>query len=344
MSYPLNSVLLVMKPNKVDLENKDEVARLDSLLDSPEWAAEEKIDGCHYSIINSQFFSTRISKGKEIPVEKTDNYPHLVAILDRLDLPNLVLDGEIFITGKTSQYVTRVTGSGKENAISFQEQNGYVKYKLFDILRTPKGTWLNNVVYFKRREMLEHFFYKILDPLQKEMGCSYFELVDSVTENKREYVDDLLARGLEGAVLKKLSSTYIFGKKPKWQWMKLKKNDETDCVIMGFDEPTRIYTGANTYNWPFWEDDVPVTKLHAKKWIGAVVVGQYDTEGVLQKRASVSGLDESIREDMSRNPDKYLGRVCKITFMEYTEDGNLRHPMWQGLHEDKNPEECVWGE
>jgi len=330
-----------MKPNKVDDKKPQELERLDSLLDSPEYAGEEKIDGCHYNMIDCRFFSTRIAKGKDIPVEKTGNFPHLTQLLDSLNFPNLVLDGEIFIPGETSQYVTRATGAGSEKAIAFQKENGWVKYKLFDILRTPRGTWLNKIPYIKRREFLERFFHEILDPLQKELGVDYFELVDMSVDNKREMLEKIYASGGEGMVLKKLDSRYMFGKNPKWVWMKHKKKDELDAVIMGYDPPKRVYKGKRIMEWLYWEEAVPVTKFYALEWIGAVRVGQYDDTGELRYIASISGLTESLRKQLSEDGDEYIGTVVKVGFMEYTDDGNLRHPQWKGFHPDKNPEECI---
>jgi ATP-dependent DNA ligase len=162
----------------------------------------------------------------------------------------------------------------------------------------------------------------------------------------REYVQELLDSGLEGGVLKRLDSQYIMGKKPMWQWMKIKQEDDTDLVVMGFDPATRIYTGKNLANWEYWEEDpsgemVPVTKLHARGWIGAIVLGAY-VDGKLTRICTASGIDDSTRRDMSENPNKYIGKVARINFMEKTADGFPRHPNFVNMHEGKRPDECIW--
>lgn len=348
-SYPLQKVLKVMKPNKFDLDNPKHKQRLEEMLDDTfEWGAEEKIDGCHYTSINGRFFSTRISSGKEIPVEKTANFPHITNIINALNMPNLILDGEITIPGKTSQYVTRVTGASPDTAVAFQRDNDdWVQYKIFDILRMPNGQWLNNIPYYRRRKLLEQL-------LNEYLRSDYITMTTMKVEGKREFLNHIYDYGGEGIVLKKLNGLYVFDKTPMWNQMKVKKEDEADVVVMDFLPPNEHYTGKKFETHPYWMnaagektsspvDDsfYPVTKYYYYGWIGSVVIGQYK-DGILVKRGSSSGMDEETRKDMTFNPEKYIGRVAKIKYMEKTEDDNYRHPKWIGIHADKNPKECIY--
>lgn len=326
----------VMKPNKVAKDNEKAKKKLDSLLDSPEYAMEEKIDGCHYKMIGHRFFSIE-------NVEKTDNFPHLRDFFKQLGMANLILDGEINYPGKTAQYCVHVTGALPSGAKHFQDMNGYVHFTIFDILRTPKGNWTINNTYRERRKMLEYFYNTFVKDTEME---KYIHLVEVRYTNKREYVQSLLDAGLEGGVLKHLDSLYVMGKKPMWQWMKIKQEDDTDLVIMGFEAPKRIYEGKNLENWPYWEDDpvqgkVPVTEFHYKGWIGSVILGAY-VDGVLTRICTASGMSKEVRRQMSENPESFVGRVARVTFMEKTTDGYPRHPNLKNLHEGKLPEECTW--
>lgn len=325
----------IMKPNKAKKDDKKANAKLDALLDDPGYAAEEKIDGCHYKMLGHRFFSTE-------NVEKTNNYPHLVDFFMKLGMSNLILDGEIFYPGKTAQYATHVTGTLPDGAKHFQEQNGYIHYMIFDILRTPKGNWMIRNTYKERRKLLTYFYDTFIKGTEMEQ---YIHLVNVEYENKREYVESLLAEGKEGAVLKRLDSIYYMGKKPMWQWMKIKQDDETDLVVMGFEPATKIYTGKNLSTWPHWEEIngemQPVTKNYVNGWIGAVVLGAY-VNGTLTRICTASGMKESVRQDMTENPEKYMGKVAKVTFMEKTTDGYPRHPNFVMMHEGKLSTECIW--
>lgn len=324
-----------MKPATVDDTDEKQMDKLHKLLLSPDYDAEEKIDGCHYMTFGCRLFSTE-------GVEKTNNYPHLRDFFVHLQMPNLIIDGEINFPDKTSQYVTRVTGAAPDQACSFQESNGYVHYTIWDILRTPKGTWLINQPYRERRAILEQFYAQFIKGTSLE---SYIHLVDRRTNGKKEFFEELIAAGHEGVVLKKVDSIYIMGKKPKWQWMKLKQQDEADFFISGYEPPKAEYGGKNIADWPYWKDVdgemKPVTKFYYMNWIGALELSAY-VNGKPTVVCTCSGLTESMRESISKNKQAFLGRVCKVTFMEKTEAGYPRHPRFTQFHESKRAEECTW--
>lgn len=325
----------VMKPASVQKGNINALAKLDSLLDSVDYAMEEKLDGCHYKMIACRFFS----KDNK---EKTDNFGHLRDFFMQFGAVNLILDGEIHYPNKTSQFAVRVTGALPETAEKFQLTNGYIHYTIFDMMRTPKGTWIINQPYKERRKILEAFYEQCIKGTWIE---PYVHLSEVRHEHKRAYLDELLSAGKEGGVLKHLNSKYIMGKKPMWQWMKMKQNDSADLVVMGFDPPKKEYSGTSFDSWPYWEDNagirIPVTKPYHMGWIGAIKLGAY-VDGQLQQICTVSGMKEEERQHMSDNKDRYLGKVVRIDFMERTEAGFPRHPVFVNLHEDKTPEECTW--
>ena len=325
----------VMKPATVDDDNEKHMVKLQQLLMSPEYAAEEKIDGCHYLTFGCRFFSTE-------GVEKTDNYPHLRDFFLHMQFPNIILDGEVNYPGKTSQFCTRVTGSGSDVAIANQNKYGPIHYTLWDILRTPKGTWLLDQPYKKRREILEHFYNSYI---KGSSLAQYIHLVDRRESGKKEFYEEIIASGREGVVLKRLDSFYIMGKKPMWQWVKLKQKDTADLFISGFEDPKIEYTGKNFQDWPYWRDVkgelIPVTKYYYNNWIGALELSAI-VDGTPTKICTCSGINEDLRAEISKNPSDYLNRVVKISYMEATEAGYPRHPRFEGFHESKLAHECDW--
>jgi len=334
--YSLVSKIGVMKPSHIKEDNLKHQMRLADMLKSPDYGAEDKIDGCHYTMISGLFFSTE-------KVEKTDNFPHLRDFFISLNMPNLLIDGEINYPGRTSQYCTHVTGSDPSTAATFQQSNdGPIHYTMFDILRTPKGTWLLKEPYHARRRILQHFY----DTFIKNTPIAQFiHLTQLEVDNKQEFLDNILSQGLEGIILKKLDSYYHMGKKPMWQWTKIKQKDETDLIITGFEAPTKEYSGTDFDNWPYWRDEngvmLPVSKPFYNNWIGAIVLSAY-VNGVLTRICTSSGMDEVTRKDMSDNGDNYLGKVARIGYMERTDAGNPRHPKFIDMHPGKSPEACIW--
>lgn len=325
----------VMKPSSAGKDNLRDQVKLDKLLDDRNYAAEEKYDGCRYKCANARFFS-------KDNVEKTANVPHLVQFFKLLKMPNLFLDGELWYPGKTSQFCTRVTGAAASTALSFQQEYEPIHYVVYDILRLPNGEWLTNRTYSQRRKLLETFF----DTYVKNTPMEQFlHLSSRCVEDKRTFLESILSEGKEGVVLKRLDSVYHMGKKPKWEWMKIKQNDEADLFISGFEEPTREYTGGNITQWPYWREvngiSVPVTKLFYMNWIGAIELSAF-VDGVPKKICTVSGMDERIRAQISQDANSYLGKVVRVSYMERTEAGYPRHPAFVSFHETKTSSECTW--
>jgi ATP-dependent DNA ligase len=213
---------------------------------------------------------------------------------------------------------------------------------MWDILRTPKGSWMFKVPYRQRRLWLEQFYNICVKGTAME---EFIHITDIRYDNKKEYFESLIASGKEGVVLKDLNSFYIMGKKPMWQWMKLKQKDEADLILTGYKEPKVDYNGKNIESWQYWReiDGIlrPVTKDYYMGWIGALELSAY-INGTLTFVCYSSGLNENQKAMIKANADKYIGKVCKITYMEKTEKGVPRHPRFEMFHESKLPTECTW--
>jgi ATP-dependent DNA ligase len=128
-------------------------------------------------------------------------------------------------------------------------------------------------------------------------------------------------------------------------WMKIKAYDTEDLFISGY-EPAKIDTSTTDFdNWPYWKDVAgerkPVSKFYYFDWIGAIELSAY-VKGKQMKICTCSGFDEALRKQISENPDAYLNKVIKVSFMERTDAGYPRHPRFEGFHESKTASECEW--
>ncbi len=187
MNYPLAEIFLPMGAKEV----KDE-AKMEALWDDPAYIAEEKYDGSRYVSVGSRMFSRRVSDVTGFPVEKTENVPHIVDILSKY--PNLILDGEVYYPGMTSNEVTSIMGASADKArwrqgfgefqapflvgskgkwrmdesqdwvdvpkkeVEYLLENPDRKpllYVAFDIIRDFDGTWLTDLPWKERRTKLD---------------------------------------------------------------------------------------------------------------------------------------------------------------------------------------------
>lgn len=332
--YPFRTVLEVMKPNSIDKNNPNAVKRLEACFASSEYIVEEKIDGHHYLCIAGRFFSTHIGTNTGWPVEKTDNFPHLAEAFFTAGLGFVILDGEINYPGKKSQDVSAASNSGVEKAILYQEKHGWVKYTVYDILRAANGEWLVHKPWRQRREYLEAVGAKLAK------YTPHVIVNPVVFDKKREFVDQLLEVGKEGGVLKSVSGLYILGERPAWNQIKVKQELEDDVVLMGSYPPTKIYTGKEIENWPYWEEGEPVTEYHYKRLLGSLRIGKF-RDGALIELGSISGMTLSERVELTTNMSQYIGQVVRIKGMEKTRDGSYRHFTFVEMHPDKNSRECT---
>ncbi len=147
--------------------------------------------------------------------------------------------------------------------------------------------------------------------------------------------------GLEGAVSKRVDSLYHAGARTR-DWLKVKCGQRQEMVIGGFTDPQGSRAG-----------------------FGALLLGVYEGDGTLRYSGRVgTGFDDatlgSLRHTLDKlvetkpsfaNPPRgYAAKgvhwvrptlVAEVAFTEWTQDGTLRHPSFQGLRKDKKAEEVM---
>lgn len=285
--------------------------QLDRLLDDPAFIAQEKLDGIraivHVTKDGLRIFSRSAGVADPTrPLEKTSALPHLAAI----QLPGLsgtILDSEILLPGEDS-----ATLAGTVHRKDGNGQNHLVKIFVFDILRYRHVNMMNK--FYDDRLI-------ILDEIQTQLSSPHIVVlpVADTSKSKRALYDNVLKSGGEGIILKRLDTYYYPAARPTNNWYKAKRSATFDCVVIGF---TR---GMGKFN----------------SRIGAVRFGQY-INGTLVELGQCSGMTDAIRTDMSANPDTWIGRVVTIKGMERLKSGAIRHPQYDRIRFDKQPEECIW--
>jgi ATP-dependent DNA ligase len=304
------------------LANSTDIERIDRY---QHYVMEPKLDGNRCTIIKMSGHIELYSRtGKRF----TDKVPHLV---DALRLaPDAILDGEIGIIDKEVKLphdphqvwpifdfnaTARVMGSGADVAVMKQDYLGLPVFMAFD--------WSTNdgiAHTYKERRLGLHTWYTHI----KDMGAEDLIRLTPVREGWNEHLyTEYVDAGGEGVILKDPFGYYFQGKRPAHNWVKVKKFQTADVVILGFT------TGEGKY----------------ENQIGAVVFGLC-TGVVPYKYYSIgkcSGMDDMLRFDMTNNWSAYQGRVMEIRFFGQvgaTSEG-LRHPQYSRMRPDKNPWECT---
>jgi bifunctional non-homologous end joining protein LigD len=342
-----------------------------------EWLCEEKIDGTrrlfYKDKLTSKFISRRISVVDGKQVDKTNRLTHLIDALK--DIPHgTILDGEICGPEghRNSNYTTSVIGSLPARAKQVQEENGYVEFIVFDILYL-RGKDLRKTSLRKRRQILKDILFRFTK-------SPYISQNVSTIKNKAAFYHKITRRGKdqgnEGVVFKYLPSfydSYSMAKEYRSPyWKKHKHKASWEVIICGFTKPQKHSINV--------KGQQVVNKNHAKRWISGLVIGQYvrvkkwdprlitdilkgytkahatitdvtefcrqnviTREGkryIIQPLGVTTGMNELVRDLISRRKPDYYGKVIEIEANERTKNMAWRHPRFMKFREDK-PKELV---
>ncbi|MDQ6839477.1 MAG: non-homologous end-joining DNA ligase, partial [Actinomycetota bacterium] len=140
--------------------------------------------------------------------------------------------------------------------------------------------------------------------------------------------------GWEGLVAKRLDSTYRPGRSGDWR--KLKCSASQELVVGGWTDPSGSRSGLGALLLGYYDDG-------DLRYAGKVGTGFNDQElRALRARLDDLGVDASPFADTVRVKGSHWSRpdlVAAVSFTEWTSDGRLRHPSFDGLREDKDPRE-----
>jgi len=321
------------------ISDEKQIETMLALYEDDQYIAEIKYDGhrakAHFyanaNVPLIRFDSRRQSDTTGLFTENTDQVPHLNGSALGWHFQQWVrenhgtiLDGEI-IHEKGIYAVASVMGAHGEKAVRFQNENGYVKFKIFDCI-SYHGELLVNQPWEKRRKQLDELVAEWKRILQLEGQDP--EMVEAVpywsTDAKKNLRTWAFANGYEGMILKKLGSKYSTAART-WDWVKDKKEKRFTCVVMGFED-----SKSEAYS--------------PKGWIKCVKVGQYK-DGTLVEVASVGSMDTEQRQWFSENKVGALGKTVEIEAQEQNKaTQQLRHPRFICMRHDKKPTECVVGQ
>ena len=301
-------------------------AQLATLVDVPpegdEWIHEIKYDGYRMLCRIERGACTMFSRNGK---EWTARFARIAEALARLPVQSAWIDGEVVAIDDKG----RTSFQALQNALS-HAGSGTLAYYAFD-LPYVDGYDLTDVPLLARKERL-----------QSLIGASTGLLRYSthVAGNGERVFSEACRLGVEGIVSKLAASPYRATRSRSWIKVKCAKRQE--FVIGGYTDPQGSRTG-----------------------FGALLLGVYEGKGKLRFCGKVgTGFDDEtltalmeklekleIDEPAFVNPPTGAearrshwvkpALVAEIAFTEWTNDGTLRHPSFQGLREDKRATDVV---
>ena len=290
--------------------------------DGEGWLHEVKYDGYRIGCaVEGGRATLRSRNGKDW----TAQFPEVAEAARALPVQSALLDGEVAALlpdGRTSfQALQNAFSAGARPPLA---------YFVFDLLHL-EGEELAAQPLVERKAALERLL---------GGGRGLVRYAPHVAGGGASVFREACRLGLEGIVSKRADLPYRPGRNAGW--VKTKCILRQEVVIGGFTEPegaARDGIGALL---------VGVHEGGALRFAGKVGTG-FTNAQARALRARLDGL--AAREcPFSPPPAGWLGKnahwvrpvlVCEVEFTEWTSDGKMRHPSFQGIREDKRPQEIV---
>ena len=302
-----------------------------------DWAYEIKWDGMRIlAFLDSDGVRLASSNGNSA----TAAFPELAGLVELLSgFDSMILDGEVVAMGDDGlpsfsalQHRMHVTDP---HAALEKAKAQPVTFAIFDLLHL-NGHDTAALPLADRRKLLE----QIVD----EAG-THWRLTDHWLDHPAEMLRDVTDKGMEGLIAKRRSSTYHQGARSK-SWIKIKPTRRQEFVVGGWTEGRDGNAGGL-----------------GSLLLGVMVEGDNGEQQLQPCGSAGSGLDDKTRtwwkneltETSLTNspfcaPVVHHGRVLhwskpthvvEVAFGEWTNDGRLRHPVYLGLRNDKDPADVV---
>lgn len=301
--------------------------QLATLVDKPptgkEWLHELKFDGyrmlCHLNRGKVTFWSRN---GKDW----TERFPNVTKAVKGLGLSSAILDGEIVAVdkaGRTSfQKLQQAFGKTGDAGLAFH---------LFDVLYV-EGFLVTKVPLIDRKELLAKL-------LKSEAKKSPLRYSDHVEGNGPAFFKQACEFGIEGVVSKLANSLYESTRSRSW--LKVKCLRRQEFVIAGYTISDKGFPGFGSL----------ILGVYDKGKL--VYAGRAGTGFSIQQRVAIQKKLDQIAQSSSpfavKPKDPGLKRavwakpklVGEVAFTEWTDEGSIRHPSFQGLREDKKATEVI---
>jgi bifunctional non-homologous end joining protein LigD len=279
------------------------------------WLHEVKYDG--YRII-ARKSGEEVALFSRSGLDWTVRFPAIAKALSSLPCDNALLDGEIAF----------VLPSGLTSFKSLQEHidtaHPAFRYFLFDLTSLDGKDWRAKPL-LKRKERLQAL-------MSEKKLPDWLVYSDHVLGSGHEFYSQACGAGLEGVVSKLADSKYVSGRTKSW--LKTKCHQRAELVIGGYSRSSVRGRAFSSLLLGTFDNGELI-------YAGKVGTGfsSADLDALAKRFKPLEQRKSSFVEvpAIERKDAVWLKPqlVCEVEYTEWTRDGRLRHPSFQGLREDK---------
>ena len=216
---------------------------------------------------------------------------HIIEELETVLPKDWVLDGELYIHGKTFQEITKLVKKLRPESVN-------VQFHVYDVPRTDEDN---------RGEWDEHRIEALADFRDASIDCKSVVVVETHQANSEDEVyklqSEYLEDGYEGAIVRERDGEYKFGYRSN-KLLKVKNFMDEEYKITDFTTGVGRFEGSIVWI------------CETKKGQPFKVVPQ----GTMEER-----------QETYQNADKHIGELLKVKYFELTDDGIPRFPVGLGI-------------
>jgi bifunctional non-homologous end joining protein LigD len=288
----------------------------DAPFDDKAWIFEDKYDGFRM-VAKIDGGSVTLYSRNGVIVSK--NYIEVAKALERVK-GDAVIDGELVALDKDGVSHFQLL----QNALRHKAK---LQYCAFDLMFL-NGEDLRGLPLTERKKQL-----KSILPKNKLVTFSRHRAASGT-----KFFGEAERKGLEGIMAKRADSKYLSGARTD-SWLKIKTSKRQEVVIAGFTAPrrSRPFFGALT---------LALRDGDSWRYIGHVGTGfNHETleelHGKLMKLKSAKSPFSKKVKDEAATTWVRPQLVAEVKFTEWTSSGEMRHPVYLGLREDKRAQDVV---
>ncbi len=293
---------------------------------SPDWIFERKLDGERCLAFAGPDGVALLSRSQH---DITSTFPEIAAALAAQHHGDLVVDGEIVAFDGAQTRFERlqqrlgVASPGEQLLREFP-----VYYYLFDVLYAD-GRDTRPLPLLERKKLLAEVV-TFRDPLR---------FTEHRTGDGEAYWEQACQDGWEGLVAKRADAPYT-GTRSR-DWLKFKCENAQEFVIGGYTDPQRSRVGFGALLLGYFDSAGHLV------YAGKVGTG-FDNRTLRALHATLAGLEQGDSPFHGGPVPAQHGvhwvrpqLVGEVGFSEWTDVGELRHPRFQGMRDDKEARDVV---